>query len=202
MAKRMRCPIGKRFRNWIVLSEGSIIEYTSFWICKCDCGLIKPVRAHDLKSGQSTNCGCKRKRTTTHGKTKTVEYTIWCHIKSRCLNKNSKRYADYGGRGIIVCDRWLNSFDNFLKDMGKRPLNVSIERIDNNKGYSPGNCKWATVTEQSNNKRNNRILTLDGVTMTLPRWARKIGISRATLHSRLKHGWSIRRAISEPLRAW
>jgi hypothetical protein len=120
------------------------------------------------------------------------EYTVWKLMRQRCMNINEPRFKDYGGRGISICERW-NSFENFYADIGRRPSGASIERIHNQLGYSPGNCRWANSMEQANNKRNNHLLTANGETMTMAQWARRIGIDYATLKQRIRRGWSSER---------
>ena len=126
--------------------------------CVCDCGNIGSYFLFNLKSGKTKSCGClyKESRATnvTHGHSKTPLYVCWKSMKSRCYNKNRKDYYLYGGRGIIVCDRWINSYENFLSDMGEKPsAEYSIDRIDVNGNYEPSNCRWATPTEQRLNQR-------------------------------------------------
>ena len=131
----------------------------------------------------------------------TSEYRIWSGMKSRCRNKNNKDYSNYGGRGITISNRWLNSFDNFLKDMVERKSSThSIDRINNNKGYSKENCKWSTSKEQLRNKRNNRLITFEGETKCMAEWVEKFSISRFALYKRLKAGWSIKNALTKPIR--
>lgn len=132
-----------------------------------------------------------------HGKAKTRVYQIWRGIKSRCLNPNVKQYQDYGGRGISVCERWM-IFDNFYADMGEPPAEMSIERINNDDGYHPGNCKWATRTEQGRNQRRNRIIAVDGVSMTMTEWGERVGLKPATIWLRIEKGWSERDAVLTP----
>lgn len=133
----------------------------------------------------------KKHGNATHGMTATSEYRIWKGIKSRCYNRNRKQYPRYGGRGITICDRWCNSFETFLADMGKRPsINHSIERRDNNGNYTPDNCYWATWTEQARNKRNNVLHTKDGITKSLTEWAEYLGMPSKTLFSRYYRGHS------------
>lgn len=133
---------------------------------------------------------------------RTPEYNAWINIKARCYNINNPRYASYGGRGIKVCEKWKHSFDNFLTDMGERPSDKhSIDRIDNDGDYTPENCRWATMTRQQNNKKDNTYLTHNGMTLSLADWARKVGINQVTLSARLtKRGWSVEKALSTPVK--
>lgn len=121
----------------------------------------------------------------THGMSGTREYDRWSDMKSRCYNPASTSYSRYGGRGIKVCDRWLDSFPAFLGDMGRCPDGMSLEREDYNGDYAPENCRWATATEQSNNRRSNARITHDGTTLTISQWATKLGINQHTLRDRL-----------------
>ena len=135
---------------------------------------------------------------TKHGMYKTAEYMTWQGIKRRCYTKGFKQYADYGGRGITVCDRWMK-FENFLGDMGKRPVGMSLDRIDNNKGYSKENCRWATEFEQKRNTRRNRWITFNGETKCLQDWADGIGIKANTLINRLnRSNWPLEKALTTP----
>lgn len=127
---------------------------------------------------------------------KTSEYGIWSGMKSRCYNPRTDNYKHYGGRGIAVCDRWRNSFDCFLADIGPRPsLNHSLDRINNDGNYEPGNVRWASVQEQRSNTRRNRVVTFRGVTQTLAQWSRSIGISESTLHRRIASGLPLDEAL-------
>ena len=121
----------------------------------------------------------------------------WRAMIDRCSNPRNKNYKNYGGRGITVCPRW-HDFSNYYADMGRKPPNMTLERIDNNKGYSPSNCKWATHQEQSNNKRNSRRVEHGGVTKTLSQWATHLHIPRPTLEARLANGWTVDKALSTP----
>jgi hypothetical protein len=134
--------------------------------------------------------------------TSVPEYLAWREMIRRCTDPQYKDYPRYGGRGIRVCRRWLDSWRNFLADMGSRPdENYSIERKDNDGNYEPSNCVWATKHEQNRNKRNNHWLTLDGQTLVLEDWARRLGTSSATIRWRLRHGWSVAQALT-PVRRY
>ncbi len=171
------------------------------WVCKCRCGNQSIVASSTLARGDSRSCGCYniqriKETATIHGMHGTVEYHSWQSMLRRCLNKNNPAYKNYGGRGIVVCKRWLE-FKNFYKDMGRRPNGMSLDRIDNNKGYSKENCRWASRSEQNNNNRRNRLITYDGITLNIAQWARKSKISRQTLYDRLfKLKWDFRQAIT------
>lgn len=134
---------------------------------------------------------------TTHGKCGSRIHNVWRGIKSRCENPNSPCFHRYGGRGISLCAAW-QSFDQFYADMGDVPDGMSIERIDNEGNYEPGNCRWATVREQSRNRRSNVVLTHAGRTMCVKDWANTLGIPRTTLKNRLREGWSVERALTTP----
>jgi len=129
------------------------------------------------------------------------EYKIWVNIKQRCTNPNSSGFKRYGNRGITICEKWYNSFAAFFKDMGNRPSpEHTIERIDNNKGYSPDNCKWATKKEQANNRRNNHFITLYGWTLTIAQWSRFVNIGQSIICDRISEGWPPSKAIFTPVR--
>lgn len=173
------------------------------WECACDCGNVSSVSSSDLKSLHIQSCGCLRIERTreasiTHGMRHTVEYHIWCCMKARCHNKHDSGYHNYGGRGITVCGRWKDSFVNFYNDMGPKPKGMSLDRINNDGNYEPGNCRWATIREQANNTRVNRFVTVGEVTKTVAEWARLLGINYHTLYSRLYvSGWDASKVFSQ-----
>lgn len=176
------------------------------WNCVCSCEKHTQVSvlAMSLKSGGTQSCGClKRERVAqskiTHGHTRGPKWskTYGCYrsMIKRCTSPKHKAFSYYGGRGIRVCARWLESFENFLADMGEPPEGMSIERIDNNGNYELGNCRWATRSEQAHNMRSNRNLTVDGETLCLSEWSRRSGVSNRTIRDRLKRGWDAKCAV-------
>jgi len=174
------------------------------WICFCDCGQITTATSAHIRAGRSTSCGCVRsemvtKKNTTHGKYFTKTHRVWNNMLNRCRCENTPRFEDYGGRGIAVCDRWL-SFSSFLEDMGECKPGMSIDRIDVNGNYEPSNCRWATNTEQCNNKRNNRRIVVGGESMTCTEAARKYGLNRDMIRARLNRGLTGDEAIFTPSR--
>lgn len=167
----------------------------AMFMCECKCGNNIEVLAQSLKSGNTKSCGChKIKVHTKHGMVNTGTYKSWSCMKSRCFHKSTPLYKNYGGRGITVCDRWLD-FNNFLLDMGERPKGKSLDRIDVNKNYEPSNCRWATVIEQANNTTRNHNITFNGVCKTLTQWANELQISTAALTKRLNK-WSLEKALT------
>lgn len=202
---------GRTFHNLTILREAREYNCRSgvVWICKCVCGKEKHILGTHLtqNNGNHTkSCGCLRGAYTTankqtHGMTKFPEYRVWDAIKQRCTNPNSSFYSLYGGRDITICDRWLKSFENFYEDMGPRPKDKdTIERKDNNRGYTPDNCIWADRTTQARNKNNNHYVEYGGITKTIAGWAENIHMNPATLLYRLTSGWSIARALTQPIR--
>lgn len=203
---------GEKFNRLTVISFYGRIKKHKYWNCECECGTLTRVEGGGLKSGNTKSCGCLNKevtlaRCTIHGQylggKVTREIRCWQHIKDRCYNPNNNAYKNYGGRGIKICERWLESFDNFLEDLGRCPKGMSIERIDNNGNYEPGNVKWGTVKEQANNKRNNISITYNGETKNLAGWAIRLGISRFVLSNRLKK-WNndVERAFNTPVKTY
>lgn len=175
--------------------------------CRCACGTERIVWIRSLADGTSLSCGCLSKEVTgvrsrTHGRSGTKEYAIWRGIKDRCLNPSNHAYRYYGGRGITVCDRWRNSFENFLADVGLKPPGMSLDRWPNNDGnYEPGNVRWATRKQQANNTSANRLLEMNGRTMNLSAWAEETGISQYNISQRIiRLRWSTERALTTPER--
>ncbi len=160
---------------------------------KCVCGNIKEVIKSNVKSGGSKSCGCIKRSTFVSDHRK--EHNAWRDMRYRCNNTNSPVYPLYGGRGIFICDRWQESFSNFLEDMGQGDKKSTLERIDNNKGYNKENCIWATWKEQGNNRRSNRVLTINNEKKTISEWAELVGLPKTTISGRLRKGFSERDAV-------
>ena len=197
---------GQRFGRLTVIERAQSKDKNTAWRCKCDCGNYKIVSGPNLRAGKSRSCGCGViesviTRSKTHGESnRTRLYRIWKGMKDRCRRKSHINYERYGGRGITVCPEWEHSYEKFRDwalSHGYRD-NLTIDRIDNDKGYSPDNCRWATYSEQSTNKSNNHIIAYHGESKPLTRWAREAGISYATLQRRLKRGWDIESALITP----
>lgn len=173
------------------------------WVCRCACGVERVVLTGGLRSGSTKSCGClKRDVLRKHGHgvlDRSPEYQAWAHMRGRCLNPRIKNFARYGGRGISICERW-NEFANFLADMGPRPSRGhSLDRINNDGHYTPENCRWATRHQQTRNTSRNVMWTQGGVTRCLADWARDFGINIATVHARLRTGWTVEEALTTPV---
>lgn len=197
---------GKTFSKLTVLSRAENKGGRVIWLCKCSCGEEKEVKGNNLNTGHTKSCGCLQReavteRNTTHGGSGTLEYKSWLHMKTRCSDPNYEFYADYGGRGIKVCDRWVNSFENFLEDMGSKPTDdhsLGRQLVDGN--YEPGNVSWETPLQQARSKRTSVIITWDNRTQCLMDWARELspilGVSVRTINGRVKRGWSVEKAFT------
>lgn len=198
--------VGQRFGAWTVLELSA--DSPNKALCKCDCGRTeKLVRIYDLRTGKSLMCRrCSVSVSkTSHGASpygqSSPEYNTWVHMIQRCHNEKNKDYKNYGGRGIIVCDMWRESFEAFLLMVGKRPtLKHTIERIDTNGNYEPGNVRWATRAEQNVNTRSNVKLDIDGETKTVSEWSRdpRCSVTMFTIYKRLDRGWSPKDAVLTP----
>lgn len=175
----------------------------SLWECRCSCGKVIITRSDSLRRNDNNtlSCGCyHREIKTKHGLSHTSMYRLWRGILSRCLNKKYRTYPRYGGRGIKICERWME-FENFLQDMGERPSGTSLNRINNDGDYSPDNCEWATAVAQANNTASNVNITWKGRTQTIAQWAKELGMHHAVLRYRIDAGWEIDRALTTPARA-
>lgn len=195
--------IGKRFGRLLVVSfDRHSSSGHDFWLCRCDCGNEKVIQAGSLWRGHTRSCGCITKermriKQFRHGWHGTSTYNIWCSMRERCGNPKHQAYAGYGGRGITVCERW-QSFENFLSDMGERPYGLSLERRENNQGYSKDNCVWATRKQQSSNRRNNIMICWDDHVMTLKDASQHFGVPYKKAHARIKNlGWSVSDALTK-----
>ncbi len=181
--------LGMQFGRLKVIGSSRSDTNRIVWACICVCGNKSFVRGSHLKSGTVVSCGChaadKARSRATHGLSRTTTHTIWKSMRARCNNKNTRGFEWYGGRGISVCEEW-NSFDRFLSDMGVRPAGMSIDRIDNEKNYESGNCRWATNGEQSRNRRSNCNITFNGKTMCRKDWADYIGMTSEAIDRKIK----------------
>ena len=199
---------GDRFGRWTALEATKVRAYPSgqkvlHQSCRCDCGTTQFVHKYDLINGKSQHCGCllpqrRHEGAVRHGHSignGTRVYRIWCNMLTRCTNPNVPHYERYGGRGITVCERW-NSFDHFLEDMGEPPDGLTIDRLNNDGNYEPGNCAWATALSQARNKHNTIKLTFDGLTLTLVEWAKRLGIKYPTLKKRYHQKWPIEKMLT------
>lgn len=196
----------ERAANKIEIAKSGKKSVRACWLCKCDCGNEIVASGHNLSKALSNpnstagtrSCGCLMgKGGLKHGLSTTNNYGAWNNMIQRCTNPNQTAYASYGGRGIKVCDEWL-TFEGFIKDMGMRHKKMTLERINNELGYSKDNCKWATRKEQANNRRTNVKLEYNGKVMTISQWADKVGLKKDVLKARIERGWSVERALTTP----
>jgi hypothetical protein len=183
------------------------------WVCKCQCGNKTIVGTDQLVGNRTRSCGCYHiKRATEanikHNMAETRIYRIWHNVKTRCFNKNSPRYKDYGARGIRICNEWLD-FKTFYRDMSESynkhckkygEKNTTLDRKNNNKNYCKENCKWSTFKEQANNKRDTHYITFNGETLSIAQMARKYSIPSGTLYRRINDGWKVEKAMTKPLK--
>jgi hypothetical protein len=154
---------GQRFGRLVVIRRTGTKRTSAVWLCHCDCGTNRHISGAALRSGNTQSCGClhreavieSNRRKRRHGMAGTGTYRAWQDMKTRCTNSRRKCWNDYGGRGISICARWSNSFENFLADMGERPPGLTLDRINNDDGYKPSNCRWATRLDQTHNRRPN-----------------------------------------------
>lgn len=177
------------------------------WICRCDCGNETMSSGQSLREGKIESCGCKRdersavrnKERAVHGLAHTRVWRIWQQMKQRCLSPATTTYVHYGAKGLTVSDRWMD-FQKFLEDMGQPPTEKhTLDRIDGTKGYSFENCRWATMKEQNNNRKDNHILEFNGQSLTIAQWADKLGLKAPTIYARINvYKWSVKRALTTP----
>ena len=206
MATKIHDLVGQRFGRLTVIEQAGINKYKkALFSCICDCGKCCEVIGSKLVSGHTKSCGCLQKekaskRMTTHGNSMTRLAGIWYGMRKRCGDPNSK---EYGGRGIKICDEWLNSFQAFYEWAMENGYSndLTIDRIDVNGDYCPENCRWATRQTQSNNTRANHYITYNGETRTLSEWAKHTGLKYSTLRSRINlYKWDAEKALSFPVK--
>lgn len=207
MDNKLVVNIGDKYGRLSILNEVESKKWKRYFLCKCDCGNETVVSLDNLRSGHTQSCGCLRSDTTTIIKTKhglygSRLYRVWADIKKRCLNSKHHSFKDYGGRGIILCNEWKEylPFYNWAMANGYQE-NLTIERIENNGNYEPGNCKWIPQSEQGKNTRANKIITYNEQSKPLCTWAKELGIKYDVLQLRLSRGWSIERAFNTPLQS-
>lgn len=206
--------VGKRYSRLLVESYAGHIGKHNAFHCVCDCGGKVTTRGYLLTEGSTRSCGClladkNREIRTTHGMANSQEYAIWRGMKNRCLNENVKSYADYGAKGVKICQRWIDGengktgFECFFEDVGPRPSKIyTIDRYPECDGdYRTGNVRWATRTEQQLNKSGNPRITFNGRTLQATEWETETGIPARQIHKRIGRGWTIERALTQPLRA-
>ena len=197
-AHNFRDLTGRQFSRLKVLKRAANDRLPrALWLCVCECGNQTIVAAGNLTTGTVRSCGCLRKEilgqtSLTHGMTGTSAYNRYSTAKQRCQNPKNHKYAIYGGRGIKFL---YESFEEFFADLGDPPPGHSLERIDNDGHYEPGNCRWATPADQNNNRRDNVIVSAFGRTRTLPAWAREFHIRRKLVWQRIKNGWPAEKAL-------
>lgn len=198
---------GLRFTRLLVLSRAPNRNGQAWWHCVCDCGVMLQVFGRSLRRGDSKSCGCLSRdriiaQSTTHGQAKrgkpTTEYQIWQGMMKRCENPRCPTYRHYGGRGITVHPT-LRTFEGFLAHLGPRPAGLTLERINNDSNYEPGNVCWATRKAQARNSRHNRLITINGATRPLVEWCEQNGLRPGTASMRLHYGWSERDAVTTPV---
>lgn len=196
---------GQTFGYWNVLNmvESEKNGGHRRYLCRCVCGKEKTLRGSMLLNGTSISCRCmtfKGKKNVTHGMSYTGTYVSWTAMKTRCLNFMDARFPTYGGRGIRICDRWIESFSNFLEDMGERPEGMTIDRIDGNGNYEPSNCRWATPMEQTLNREETVWVDYDGERICITHLCKRFNISRCALEKRMKKGLTLDEALKTPKR--
>jgi hypothetical protein len=195
--------VGNRYGKLTVLRRGTNTKGGSArWVCLCDCGEETVVNSKHLRTGHTSSCGClAHESRKTHGMSGSSEYRCWRSMLSRCLCPQNTAYALYGGSGITVCQRWVDSFSDFLSDVGRRPsLSHTLDRIDNSQGYEPNNVRWATKTQQIQNRECAVVLTIDGITKPITEWSKVSGVPSKTIYDRYRLGKSSRDAVFRPWR--
>lgn len=190
---------GQKFNRLAVISEHDKIGFETRWLCACDCGKTTIVMGKNLRNGATKSCGCLAREmrgllNRRHGKHASSTYQVWADMKSRCNNSSNHAYKYYGGRGIKVCDRWA-SFDGFLADMGERPIGMTLDRVNTDGDYEPGNCRWATMQEQGNNRRTNIRISIGGNVRTLMQWCKEYNVSYYPARKKISMGVDAKLAL-------
>ena len=203
---------GQRFGKLLVMSRVPDTTQAK-WHCVCDCGHVSDVFGSNLRRGLTISCGCVMRMTaklhsTTHGygarrdgKTRR-EYASWSAAKQRCHNPTNRQFPDYGARGIVMCDRWRDSFAAFIADMGPCPDGLMLDRVDNDGPYAPDNCRWVDRGVQNMNRRSCVFVEAFGRRQTLTEWSRECGIKDGRIAKRLAAGWTPERALTHPVRTF
>jgi len=177
------------------------------WLCQCECGSMpKAIDRHQLISGRTISCGCAQreaarqngKKGITHGHSNSPEYNVWYSMVGRCEDPKNRSYADYGGRGIKVCDSWKSDIRNFIDSMGIPIPGMTIERKNNNGDYCPENCIWIPRSEQSRNRRNNVWITYNGETKLKGDWCKELGLNNANWDQKIRNGWTVEEILGTP----
>ncbi len=198
MPKQLIDMTGERVGRLVVIRRAESRGKSTYWLCRCECGVEKDMAASSLRTGTTVSCGCHRREQSSrmmtamslkHGGSRTSLYTRWREMRYRCRNKNATAYPSYGGRGISVCPEWeeFSVFQDWALANGYHE-GLTLDRKDNDGNYEPGNCRWVDMRAQSNNRRSNRFITHNGLTMTPAQWARKLGINRSAVYSRIRAG--------------
>lgn len=195
--KKIEIMIGQKFNMLTVIEELPIGPNGRVLKCECECGIIKEVLLPHLIRSLIKSCGCYRKKIRTkHGMWRSREYSTWENMLQRCTNPKAKKYHLYGGRNITVCDRWSSSFQSFYEDMGPRPINTTLDRIDSNKGYFKENCKWSNPREQLVNVRSfQQLIKLNDIVKTTEEWLRDLHVDRDVFKSRVLRGLGFKEAL-------
>ena len=215
MGKARKDLMGMRFERLTVIGTAEPImnkrgEKLTRWLCRCDCGTIKVIRASELIGNRTLSCGClgkerRKAAITKHGISNTRVYHAYLGMLNRCFDNTNDNYKSYGGRGITVCDEWKgeNGAENFYKWAMNNGYedNLTLDRINVNGSYEPDNCRWVSMLVQNNNKRDNVFITHNGETRTMKEWSRITGIGYTTIKERIRRGWDSEIAITKPVDA-